>query len=781
MIKVIWSSNGELDDLLQMPADQKRLELTNWYDKEMVDQLADDELDKIIGDNADIFYNEAMEDFEYNIVPMISNQFLGGFVLDENFNVVDPGVLLNDARETCEIYEDDNGDLYWKEEARKAFPLLGFDEDQDKFIDQLDQLDILSTMHNLYPDQDDEDIEIYDIADLIPFDWTLLGNVLNHAVNNLNVVEELTEAKAKNPNKLSNELAEVVDLADEYGYEYFTQMPFTSYDDDPIAIETQYPELFRVIKSFFKEMELLDDATKEDYINDRYPRGDAPITKDDVTLDNPDVLDYLWDLEDQLSTTSPSDFKHDWDVIIRSCEKLANGKGVQFEKEYKTGYNSALDDDEILANREKEESLKEDFIEVTTYDQARDLGSDTKWIWSGNYPGHEDEGEYYFNKYKNLGKMFIDPEKKLCKIVTANKTFIYDKDDKVLKESLNEAVEIHMEGTYDMADLLDAYDEKTGKVHDNLEFIKDLGKNKHLYKDDEGIEFIVTDEGVYDDLDESAVTDKGRHIARQGAGWIHNELYRLSDAVDQLNKRKSLHPGEKEAAKANIDVANDIHRDLIDESLNEDVRFYVDGGDVVDSLKDDKAIGTLYDDGTVELFDAKSVSKADRERIKKDLSNHYYVSFLDEDWINPELYKPFGHDSYDSGYVYEPRDPEEDEARILPPDADDEDWEDDLDEDVSEYQDVYMLVDADGNELYGLETLEDAKEELKGNPEAVKIVHKRMDDSFRIEDPDWKDEVVLDTLHEDTVTWPWGDPNEELPQKKLPDKTSSDSLVNKLI
>ena len=71
--------------------------------------------------------------------------------------------------------------------------------------------------------------------------------------------------------------------------------------------------------------------------------------------------------------------------------------------------------------------------------------------------------------------MFIDPENKLCKIVTDNRTFIYDKDDKVLKESLNESVEIHMEGTYDMADLLDAYDEKTGKVHDNLEFIKDLG------------------------------------------------------------------------------------------------------------------------------------------------------------------------------------------------------------------------------------------------------------------------------------------------------------------
>ena len=40
--------------------------------------------------------------------------------------------------------------------------------------------------------------------------------------------------------------------------------------------------------------------------------------------------------------------------------------------------------------------------------------------------------------------MFIDPEKKLCKIVTANKTFIYDKDDKVLKESLNEDVDIDL-------------------------------------------------------------------------------------------------------------------------------------------------------------------------------------------------------------------------------------------------------------------------------------------------------------------------------------------------
>lgn len=528
-MKTIWSTRGNIDKILDLPVDQKRLELTNWYDQEMVDQLADDELDQIISDNADAFYDEAMEDFEYRVVPMISNQFLGGFVLDENFNLVDPGVLLNDAREDCEIYEDNNGDLYWKEEGRKAFPILGFAEEQDRFIDQLDKLDILSTMHNLYPDQDDEDIEVYDIADLIPFDWTLLEGVLDHAKNNLDVVEELTEAKAKNPNKLADELKEIKDLSEEYGREYFTQMPFTSYDNDPISIEVQYPEFFRVVKSFFKEMGILEGSDLEDS----------------------DTLDMSWDQDIS---------QHDWDVLMRACDKLVQGKGVQFEKEYKTGYNSVLDDDEILANREKEESLKEDFIEVTTYDQARDLGSDTKWIWSGNYPGHEDEGEYYFNKYKNLGKMFIDPEKKLCKIVTDNKTYIYDKDDNILEESLNEDninPELYKPFGHD------SYD--SGYIYEPRDPEEDEVRILPPDADDEDWE---------DDLDESAATDKGRHIARQGAGWIHNELYRLSDAVDQLNKRKSLHPGEKEAAKAIIDVANDIRRDLIDdvneENLNED-------------------------------------------------------------------------------------------------------------------------------------------------------------------------------------------------------------------
>lgn len=522
MFKTIWSSNGDLDKYIEMSVEDKRRELSNWYDSEMVDQLSDDDLDAALADNIDI-YDHAADDFEYNISPMIQDQVLGGFIIDEDFNIVLPDVLVSDMKgPSAELNEDESGDLIWDVEGRKSFKLIGFSNDQDEFIQQLDDLGILSTMHNLYPNQDDEDIEIYDIADLIPFDRDMLEQVLTHVKNTNNLgesVETLDEAKAKNAGKLAQEVEEIKDLADEYGKEYFTQMPFTSYDNDPISIEMQYPEFFRIVKAFFKEMEILSPEE----------------------LNDPDELDIQWDQGiDQ----------HDWDVLMRACDKLVQNKGVQFEKEYKTGYNSVLDDDEILASREKEESL------------------------------------------------------------------------------------------------------------------------------------------------------------------------------------------------------------------NEAARFYVDGDSVVDSLNNNTSIGTMYDDGTIELFDAENVSKDDRDKIRKDLGDHYYVSFLDED--------------------YESKDPEEDEARILPPDADDEDWEDDLDEGVSEYQDVYMLVDADGNDLYGVETKEEAKDELKFNPDAVAVLHKRMDDSFRFEDPNFEpvpvdlDEDSAESLQEDTVTWPWGDPNSVMPNHDVEDDDHSE-------
>ena len=219
-------------------------------------------------------------------------------------------------------------------------------------LKELEDLGALDSLRNLYPGYDDEDfLDTYYFEDFLPTNIEEAAKYLKHAKNKLDVVEEdLTEAKAKDSSKLSREYEEIKELADEYGPEYFTQMPFTAYDNDPTSIEYQYPEFFRVVKAFFKEMDLLDDSTKEEYID----ANGGDISIGEVTLNNPDVLDYLWDLEDQLSVTSPSDFRHDWDVLMRTCEKLAKGKGTQIEKEYKTGYNSPLDEPE-----EVEESLNE--------------------------------------------------------------------------------------------------------------------------------------------------------------------------------------------------------------------------------------------------------------------------------------------------------------------------------------------------------------------------------------------------------------------------------------
>jgi len=321
-MKTIWTSNGELDNLMNMPIEDKRQKLLDFgYDQEMVNGLeTEQEVDDVLSEEP-LIYDGAAMDFEEEIAPMLANQFFEGLILDEQFNLVDPAELLNFDGYSAELYEDDNGDLYWQTEGRKAFPILGFSDNPEGMITQLGELEILDSLHNLYPEHEDVDfLDRYYFEDFIPRDWNTLTDVLTHAKNESKLGEcaeqDLTEAKAKNPIKLEAELEEIKDLAEEYGYEYLLQSPFVNYDNDPISIEYQYPEFARVVKSFFKEM----------------------------GLDMED-LDLQWDSLD----------KHDWDTIIKVCDKLVTGKGVQFEKEYKTGYNSVLDEPEA-----EEESLNED-------------------------------------------------------------------------------------------------------------------------------------------------------------------------------------------------------------------------------------------------------------------------------------------------------------------------------------------------------------------------------------------------------------------------------------
>ena len=331
-MKVIWSMANDNSDFYNLSPEEKRRELTNVYDQEFVDQLSDEELDRAYDDGFDSGKN--LIDFQENIAPMIANQMRLGLILDDKdgyVDMVDPGHPDVIGFDDMQLLEDDDHKLYFKHNG-KVSPVVGFSDDEDEYIHQLEELGIADAIRRIYDDVNIADYDVYDIADMIPSgDETM--KVLTQATNMSGLFDEsLVEAKAKDSSKLSKELEEIKDLAEEYGFEYFTQMPFTSFDNDPISVEYQYPEFFRVVKAFFKEMGILEG--------------------EDLT--NPDILDMSWDQDIS---------QHDWDVLMRACDKLAKGKGVQFEKEYKTGYNSVLDDDEIMASRE-DESLNENTDDI---------------------------------------------------------------------------------------------------------------------------------------------------------------------------------------------------------------------------------------------------------------------------------------------------------------------------------------------------------------------------------------------------------------------------------
>ena len=287
------------DNLLSLDESSKMTALINReYDREMLEGA---DLNRVINEDR-YMWQEDLSTFDTDVLPMIEDQTHDGLVIavdnDGAFFVSAEDLggeyasMYNDAK-----LVDRGGDIFWQHDGQEY------------------ELFALPAQYN------DEDIENPE--------WVMQN--CDH-IRNLADLElednQLEEAKSKDPNELRTELDEIIPLADEYGFKYFTSMPFSNYDNDQESFEYQYPEVARHVKSFFKEMGILSPEE----INDS------------------DVMDEQWEIGfDQ----------HDWDVLMRACEKMAKGSGVQFEKEYKTGYNSPLDDDEIVANREQEESLDE--------------------------------------------------------------------------------------------------------------------------------------------------------------------------------------------------------------------------------------------------------------------------------------------------------------------------------------------------------------------------------------------------------------------------------------
>ena len=356
-MKVIWTSDVT-SDFVNLSHEEKLDELRDLgYDNEMLDGLSDEELNDIIySDETLVDLN--IEDFEYSIAPEIAKQVRDGEVVligkqgrwfgDVPSSAVIPAESLLGVSRDIEDIEivDDNGQLYWvgkHHDGTNVYGLYGFSNDDEEFKAQLEALGAIENYNGWYgPMSDDEafdNLSVDSIENIMEYAEGENGaSVLTPVRNTITTTESLVEASTKDSTGLGRELEEIKELSEEYGREYFTSMPFTSFDNDEMSIEYQYPNFFKIVKSFFKEMGVL--------------QGDE--------LEDADVLDTQWDTDIS---------QHDWEVILRTCEKLVNkpGSTVQIEKEYKTGYNSPISDEEILADREVTE-FEEDLRVVPPYE-----------------------------------------------------------------------------------------------------------------------------------------------------------------------------------------------------------------------------------------------------------------------------------------------------------------------------------------------------------------------------------------------------------------------------
>ena len=316
----------------------------NWYhDGEDFAEVEDDIIESILGNMTDVEYLTDTVNFSQvpNYCKPIKN-LLNESLNEDMWNIYFPETTM--ARVTLD-WMPDNIEFDSEEEVIQNVKETGLPDSVDVKVKTMKggpwyespEVTLEGPRDVLYKYLVDNDWDSTDAYDEIAggwIDWHTLGNFKD---------ESLNEASTKEPKKLKKEVKEIKGLVDNYGLKYITSMPFTSFDNDPTSIEYNYPEFFKIVKSFYKEMEL---ASKED-------------------LADNDLLDEYWDVDFD---------NYDYDVVMRVCDKLVSRPGVpvQIEKIYKTGYNSPLDDDEILASREAPEfdeslDLTEKFSDIRDF------------------------------------------------------------------------------------------------------------------------------------------------------------------------------------------------------------------------------------------------------------------------------------------------------------------------------------------------------------------------------------------------------------------------------
>ena len=141
---------------------------------------------------------------------------------------------------------------------------------------------------------------------------------------------------------------------------------------------------------------------------------------------------------------------------------------------------------------------------INTYDSAKYYGKGTKWCISGNYPGSESQGEYYFEEYKDKGVedyyFIISPDNHKWCYLDAHDDF----EDSVLWDEEDSGIHNIYDGTIpnmpkDAMEILPNFDKHLVSDGPIIKIIEDIKKNNGT---------LIVDGEINNFLDSAGVAEK---------------------------------------------------------------------------------------------------------------------------------------------------------------------------------------------------------------------------------------------------------------------------------
>lgn len=498
----IWSANGTAEYLKGLSEEAKKANLPDYgYDPEQLEGLTNEQLNDLI-DHDDHMWEFDAEELENEIIPKLNAQTRDGVLFfygkdgDVDISYADYAEHLAGGGPMSVFYtelEDTDGLLIATREDGKKFTLYVFPESDEELAHVFEET-LSLYIDNLCenePELREECIQNMCIEGNLPdmYQDKDLGNfekvpeVLKPATLNLNesIEEPLTEASVKNEEGLQAELDEIKPIADEYGFEYFTAMPLINFDNDTTSIEYNYPNFFRIIKAFFKEMDILEDPTDMD------------------------------ELEDNWYTFS----QVDWDTCMKVADKcLASGKPQQVEKVYKDVAKDEIDNiDEAITDP----IVDGDSIRMSPKEfKDRILAKYGNLAEDCNKELNESNGWSLLDEIIRFDQ--LDAETILDELqawLPSNKFKEYT--DSIIKD-LDVEESTDLRAIMSLEELVDRYDQKMSIEEENA-FAKDLIRD-----------FDLDEETIYDDYTDGA-DDFSESTESSNKQSINEDIDEMSDAA----------------------------------------------------------------------------------------------------------------------------------------------------------------------------------------------------------------------------------------------------------